>query len=222
MNDEELERLILERAREYNAPPPTPREELWAEIRERLPEPRKARGWRTRLGIVARSWSREQARRLPGWTPWAVGLAAATMAVGFGLGRVTTPVPTAVPPAQAQAAEQGTSLTVRMAAADHLGEAEALLTLYRASGGPPDAADDRAATARWARDLLATTRVLIDSRAGDDPAMAGLLSDLELVLAQIAGAASDPDEQELIEDGIAERQLISQLRSAAAPTGMSL
>jgi hypothetical protein len=38
----------------------------------------------------------------------------------------------------------------------------------------------------WARDLLTTTRLLLDSPAGADPARRELLETLELVLVQIA------------------------------------
>lgn len=205
MKQEELERRITESARDYNEPPEPPREEMWAAIRPALP-----RGQRPRRPV----------RRLPAWTPWAVGLAA-MMVAGFGLGRVTGPTaagPGPMASTEGESAESGPSLSVRMAAADHLGEAEALLTLFRSTGR----SEDRAVTARWARDLLITTRVMIDSRAGSDPALAQLLADLELVLVQIASATADRESRELIEDGIEERQLLVKLRSATPAAGMSL
>jgi hypothetical protein len=154
-----------------------------------------------------------------------VGLAAAaTLAIGFGLGRITEPGP-ATPPVASVVPEKapppgpsGASLPARMAAADHLGEAEAMLTLFRST----DRADDREATARWARDLLGTTRMMMDSRVGEDPEMADLLGDLELVLVQIANAAADPEDDELIEEGIQERQLMTKLRSAGSPLDAAL
>lgn len=203
MKHDEMERL-LDAARDYNRPPETPREEMWAVVREGLPIG-------DTLEMDARRGARKREGRLRRWTPWAVGLAAAaTLAVGFGLGRLTRQ---SIPAPPAAASEEGPSLPVRLAAADHLGEAEAMLTLYRAS----DRSDDRMATASWARDLLSTTRMLIDSRVGEDPQLAQLLSDLELVLVQIASTStSDAREQEIIEEGMEELQLLSKLRTAAA------
>lgn len=216
MTNDGQERRMLEAARSYNEPPEPPREAMWAAIREALP-PAGSGGSddEDRLDLHAHR-TRRGVDRLRRWTPRALGLAAATLVVGFGLGRITgaserAPAPTVAPATDA-------SLPVRLAAAEHLGEAEALLTLYRST----DRAEDRLVTARWARDLLGTTRVLIDSRAGRDPVMAQLLGDLELVLVQIALAASDPDDHSLIEDGIRERHLLSKLRSAAAPMDAAL
>lgn len=209
MKHDELERL-LRAARDYNEPPETPRDAMWAAIRAALPAHRDP------LDLDSARAERAWRERLRHWTPWALGLAAAaTLAVGFGLGRATRdrfPVgPEAAPTAEAEAT---ISLPVRLAAADHMGEAEAMLTLFRTS----DRSDDRMATAAWARDLLATTRMLIDSRVAEDPEMAQLLSDLELVLVQIASAgASGGGEQELIEEGIEELQLLAKLRTAATP-----
>lgn len=211
MKNEELERMI-KTAQGYNRPPETPADEMWAVIRAQLPA-------RTGHDELA---ARRAARGAPGarrWAPWAIGLAAAaTLAVGFGLGRLTWDT-TFSPrvPAVAGAEPAAQSLPVRLAAAEHMGNAEALLTMFRAGDG----AADRAATAEWARDLLATTRLLMDSRVADDPQMAELLNDLELVLVQIANAPANGD-QDLIEEGIQRQQLLSKLRIAAAPADISL
>ena len=209
MKQEELERMI-EAARDYNEPPETPTEEMWAEIRKALPHLGTADDLAARRSAGARRGQR--ARR---WTPWVVGLAAAaTLAVGFGLGRLTEHPAV---PSETVAAESSPSTPVRLAAAEHMGEAEALLTLFRAS----DRSGDRAATAEWARELLATTRILLDSRVAQDPEMAALLEDLELVLVQMANAGRAED-NELIEEGIREQQLLTKLRTAAAPANTSM
>ena len=209
---------LREAARHYNAPPEPPREEMWAAVRSALPhgepgtDPDGRRRW---LGRKA---------RLRRWSPWALGLAAAaTLAVGFGLGRLTEGPSAASgdePDSAAASAGAGVareaSLPFRLAAADHMGEAEALLTLYRSS----TRAEDRAATARWARDLLGTTRLLMDSRVGRDPETAELLADLELVLVQIVDAAGT--DAELVEQGIRERQLLTKLRTASDPSRVSM
>ena len=207
MKPEELERMI-DAARDYNEPPETPREEMWAVIRHELPHRRTDE-------LSVRRAARARSRAAGRWTPWAVGLAAAaTLAVGFGLGRLTQGVaPEAVPAAVADAP----STPVRLAAAEHMSDAEALLTLFRASGQEAD----RTATTAWARELLTTTRMLLDSRVADDPELAALLGDLELVLVQIANAGPDGD-QELIEEGIRQQQLLVKLRTAAAPADIAL
>lgn len=203
MTEEELQRMI-DAARDYNQPPETPREEMWAVIRQSLP-------------TATDDLAARRAARTPGalrWTPWAIGLAAAaTLAVGFGLGRLTRePAPAPGP----VGVESSASLPARIAAAEHMSNAEALLIMYR-SGEP---AADRAATADWAQDLLATTRILLDSRVAEDPAMASLLADLELVLVQIANAGTD--DHELVEEGIRQQQLMAKLRTAAAPADYAL
>jgi hypothetical protein len=99
-----------------------------------------------------------------------------------------------------------------------LGQAEALLSQYRA-----DRAADRMdpAVGRWARDVLTSTRLLLDSPAADDPGMRGLLEDLELVLAQIVQRTgqTDPLDDEMIDRTIEDRDLMPRLRGAI-PTGV--
>ncbi|HUG42522.1 MAG TPA: hypothetical protein VMM12_18810 [Longimicrobiales bacterium] len=214
---DDLDRFIDRAAPEYNRPPEPPREEMWAVIRERLPRGERRESAGVALDLEAARGSRERRRHLRQWTPWAVGIAtAATLAAGFGLGRITRErEPAARPPVTTNAppSEGVPSRSVRLAAADHLGEAEALLTFYRNASRE----GDRAATARWAQDLLSTTRMMMDARAGDDPALAMLLGDLELVLVQIAAAGSEGgDEQELIEESMEQRQLLSKLRTASS------
>lgn len=209
MKQEELERMI-EAAKDYNEPPETPTEEMWAAIRKALPHARATDDLAARRAARAR-----RGQRLRRWTPWVVGLAAAaTLVVGFGLGRLTQHP---AGPSEGVAAESSPSTPVRLAAAEHMGEAEALLTLFRAS----DHSDDRMVTAEWARQLLATTRMLLDSRVAQDPEMATLLEDLELVLVQMANAGRAGD-NELIEEGIRQQQLLTKLRTAAAPADISM
>lgn len=217
MRSDEFERFIEKAAPDYNAPPEPPREEMWAAIRERLRRADRRRDG-TALDLEARRAGRERRRRLRRWTPWAIGIAAAaTLAVGFGLGRLTTDRAPAdgAPASLAAVEERGPSRSVRLAAAHHLGEAEALLTFYRTA----QLEGDRAATAHWARELLSTTRLMLDARAGDDPSLAQLLGDLELVLVQIVAAGvEDEDERELIEDSMEQRQLLAKLRTASSGT----
>jgi len=108
----------------------------------------------------------------------------------------------------------------RVAALETLGGAEALLGAVggREGGALPAEA---AAIADWSEDMLSETRLLMDSPAGDDPAIGALLEDLELVLAQLVrlgeGATAEGD-LALIEGAVRERQLLHRIR-AVLPAG---
>jgi hypothetical protein len=106
----------------------------------------------------------------------------------------------------------------RLASQQMLGQAEALLIQYRT-----DVAAERMdpAIGRWARDVLTSTRLLLDSPAAEDPGMRDLLEDLELVLAQIVqrtGQAASLDD-EMIDRTIEDRDLLPRLRGAI-PVGV--
>ncbi len=69
----------------------------------------------------------------------------------------------------------------------------------------------------WAKRLLTDTRLLLDSPAGGDPELRMLLSDLELVLAQIVQLRTgDPNDVEIIDEGLESSQLLFRLKAAQA------
>ena len=110
----------------------------------------------------------------------------------------------------------------RTAALQTLAQAEALLTAYRGAENVRDPAAMQQA-ARWARDVLSSTRLLLDSPAGRDPQMRTLFSDLELILAQIVQLSGTPlqaRERELIDDAMRDRDLLPRIRSAV-PAGLA-
>ena len=110
----------------------------------------------------------------------------------------------------------------RTAAMQTLAQAEALLIAYRGAENVRDPAAMQQA-ARWARDVLSSTRLLLDSPAGRDPQMRTLFSDLELILAQIVQLSGTPlqaRERELIEDAMRDRDLLPRIRSAV-PAGLA-
>lgn len=116
-----------------------------------------------------------------------------------------------------------TQTLYRTAAIQTLVQAEAVLTAYR--GAESRAPDPQAMqqSARWARDVLSSTRLLMDSPAGRDPRMRSLFTDLELVLAQIVQISGTPlqaGERELIDRAMRERDLLPRLRSAV-PAGLA-
>jgi len=111
----------------------------------------------------------------------------------------------------------------RTAAIQTLVQAEALLTTYRGTEGMTRDAQTMQQAARWARDVLSSTRLLIDSPAGRDPQLRMLFSDLELILAQIvqlSGTTLDARERELIDRAMRDRDLLPRLRSAV-PAGLA-
>lgn len=194
----------------YNAPAGTPKEEMWSAISHRL-------GWTgdaERRAVGSEMHDLAEARRRLGGSPagsapaihrvagWAVA-AAAVLVIGIGIGRMSAPGPVATGPA-AGAAAAGTG--VALAAREHLGRTESLLTLVRA-----DARDGRVdpAVAEWAEDLVAQTRLLLDRPGGVEPGVRALLMDLELVLVQVVGAARAGSET----DGRARTEVELTLRS---------
>jgi hypothetical protein len=200
MSDDGLDQRIREAARAYNAPPETPREEMWARIqagRQRVPAAPRVLPFRRR------------------WAPWAAA-AAAILALGIGIGRVSVGTESS-----AWDGPSANATTYRMAAQEHLSQSEAFLTLFRTS--LEERTDHRLASAS-ARQLLATNRLLLDSPAAVDPATRLLLEDLELVLAEIAQLSPRSREQDLqlIRDGIERGDMMPRLRTAvpsgAAPT----
>jgi hypothetical protein len=206
MDDEPLEPSLLAAAREYHRPPEPPREAMWRAIQA---ERRAERA--TRPGP----------RR---WLPWAAA-AAALLAVGVGIGRLTQPGPAerGAPVANwgpSAAPARVNEAAYRLTTIEHLGQSEAFLTLFRASvrtGG-----QERLASAT-ARQLLATNRLLLDSPAARDRKTRVLLEDLELVLAEIAQLAADaqPDDRALIREGMDRGGMLSRLRTEV-PAGTTL
>jgi hypothetical protein len=202
MNDDRLDDTIRELSREYHRPPPTPREEMWEAIEaaRRAERPLAARWYRA-------------------WVAWGVGIAAVLL-VGVGLGRLSVR-PAVLPPPTAAAdpapAAVGGGTAYRMATTQHLGQAELLLTSFRAEARSGEI-DARVGT--WAGELLSTTRLLLDSPAGADPALRPLLEDLELVLVQLSQLPADDSteeawqEVELATDAIEEARMLPKIRTA--------
>jgi hypothetical protein len=219
MMDDRFDDLLRESARDYNEPPETPREEMWAGIQASRRTDGQADG--TEQGKP------EFERRLLAVRPSArpsVRLAAgiaALLALGIGLGRLTMrksePPPAPVTVTAEVPRSKGTAY--RIATTEHLSQSETFLTLFRASlnGG----GNERLASAT-ARQLLATNRLLLDSPAATDGKTRLLLQDLELVLAEIAQLSPQPRARDLdlITEGLEQGGVLSRLRTAV-PSGAS-
>ena len=205
MSDEGM-KPMLERVREsYNVPPETPREQMWQTIESRIASTGGGDapvGAERPAGVDAASPThgggsagsgvidldavrRQRVGPTHRMTGWAVA-AAAVLVMGIGIGRMTAPVGPATV-ATTEGRDPGArSGTMTLAARDHLGRSESLLTMVladaRAGRVDPE-------TSEWARGLLGQTRLLMDSGRDVDPSVEALLLDLELVLIQIVGVA---------------------------------
>jgi hypothetical protein len=103
--------------------------------------------------------------------------------------------------------------TYQLASMQHLAETEALLTAFRTDS--VNRAMDPV-VAKWSRDLLSNTRLLLDSPAANDPLRKHLLEDLELVLTQIVQLSNTPNanERDMVESTIREGHVMTRLRTA--------
>jgi len=187
MTDDRFDWVLREAAQDYHRPPDTPREEMW----QRIEAARRAR----RARVLA----------LRPWLRWGLA-AAAVLAIGVGLGRVSMQHQQTIVVAPGD-------LAYRVAAAQYLSRTEALLTGFRSEArtGRIDVQ-----FAGQARDLLTTTRLMLDSPAAEGPRLRSLLEDLELVLAQIAQVpqGSDRADLQLINQGLEQRSVLLRLRTA--------
>ncbi|NNG17844.1 MAG: hypothetical protein HKM89_15320 [Gemmatimonadales bacterium] len=206
MKEEQLDQLIREVGAEYNPPPPTPRDEMWNQIRA----------------------ERERRRSTPpprgGMPPWQwVAGIAAVLAIGVAIGRFTaSPDGEDSPPIVVAGPSPVESTPVanvayRLATSEHFESVETFLTTFQV-----DAKEGMMAEGDWtvpAQSLLLQTRLLQASPAGEDPGLKVLLDDIELVLAQIAQYSADRAEDlEFIDNGIEQRGVLVKLR-AAVPAG---
>ena len=197
--DPKFERWLQDAAKSYHAPRTTPREEMWSRI---------ASARRNRRVIELRPWIR-----------WAVA-AAAVLILGIGIGRWTAHQPgtgnrtTSVAMTDSTTAAQS-DLLYQIAATQYLSHTEAFLTSFRADIGSHGAANS-ARFASQARDLLSTTRLMLDSPAAKDQRLRSLLEDLELVLVQISqlDPSRDGHDTDIITQGMNQSNVLPKLRSA--------
>jgi hypothetical protein len=241
--DDRIDETIREAAaREYNRPPPTPREDMWASLEARL-ERREADapgvagpggpGGPGRNGPAGHATAdvvpiERAARRRdePGdgtrWMGLAVAAGAALL-LGVGIGRMSAPAAPDATPVVASASEARPGApaeaggAVRTVTARHLAASESLLGFVQADARAGRFDDE---VGRWGRGLLLETRLLLDSEAGRDPALRDLLLDLEMILAQVAMLAGTDapergrEELRLIAQGLEEQQMMARIQTA--------
>ena len=208
MDDQRFDDLMRDAAPSFREPPPPPLEAMWAGIE------------RQHFGVPARRnpWQR--------WYGPVLGMAA-TLLLGIGIGRVTSPqapaaggtATLAAAPTSPPEAFDDVTGPYRAVTSRYLGQAVALLVSLPSSG---DYKADRKLV-EHAGELLSTTRLLLDSPAADDPELKVLLDDLELVLAQVVRLSGRRHDQELemITDALEERDVLPRLQNAVTSFPLS-
>lgn len=197
--DDRLPERLMDAARGYRAAADVPREEMWT-------------------AIAAGRERRKLARRLRRRVTWGLALAA-TLVLGIGIGRMVGPRGPIPAPPTAFAAS-GPATAYRIAAGQYLARTEVLLTDFHAESGRGRLDAEFLSSAR---ELLTTTRLMLDSPAADDPRLAGLLEDLELVLAQISQLRPVPGQRgevDLINQSITRSSVLTRLRAATPGAGV--
>lgn len=199
--DEQLPDSIRKAAAAYHAPPATPRDEIWAGIKAR-------RGGRVEDVIPIHS-AKPGRRSVGRWAGWITGIAAALL-LGIGIGRFGVPDsqrPGLPGPVAGESPAPG-SAAFDLAASQHFSRVETFLISLRTS-------PDELSFSTQARDLLLSTRLLLDAPGAQDARRRALLEDLELILVQIAQLdRRSTDEIDLITDGLEQRQVLPRLQSA--------
>ena len=200
MEDHKLDELLEDARTSYRVPPAPAVEAIWQAVEAEAFAPR----------IQTRNTHRALDWRFAGM------LAAASLVIGIVGGRWSTGVaPTATMDAAAEAEALVTpaSLPYSRTTEEVLGRTAVLLAALRSD-------DSRGVNTLQVSDqatrLLGNVRLLLDSPAAADPQMQALLLDLELTLAQVARMQPARGESELtlINDAVAERDIVPRIRSA--------
>jgi hypothetical protein len=211
--NEGFDKRLEKAAREYNEPPETPRDAMWARILA-------GRAQRPARGIQ---------KPVPIWRSprmWVPAVAAAVLLIGIAIGRfsvhddgppiIASPTDSSVTDVIAELkGRSGDATAYQLAAIPIFSQAELLLTQFRTGD---TAAQGGESFTKRAASLLSDTRLLLDSPAADDPKMRRLLGDLELVLVQMVRmtAEDEQEEKELIAESMNSRSLLPRLRANAA------
>jgi len=202
MDEQELERRLRELKETWRIPRNPPLEEIWQ-------------------AVEARAFPAVPERR--SWTRTVLPLAAMLL-LGFGLGQFA---PRLLQQKSSKPAELVSVIPVVATdqsrdpfvgiATDYIERVTGLLVTLT------DAHRGQMIRIAQARELLATTRLLIDSPQASDPHLRALLDDLELVLAQIVRLpprATSPDVY-LIDQTLDQREVLPRLRGLLAENSTS-
>lgn len=201
MSDKDLERRLAELRDHWRVADEPPLDRMWERIEaDAFTAPR---------------------RFLPRWIRPILPLAA-TLILGFGIGQLAPRLFGPVPADSAQVASAlDQRMPVRNVATQEIpfvglatGYLERVTALLVTLAGNTRDGKSLEYSATQARDLLATTRLLMDSPQPLNSHLHGLLEDLELVLAQIARLPARPDAPDvyLIDQALDQRDVLPRLR----------
>lgn len=220
MTEDRFDKLMRDAAETFRRPPEPPIDEMWAEIEARagLANQTSDQSVSPFTPLVAK----RRGFRIPSW----IGIAA-TLVIGIGIGRgstaighVTIPVDrdpvVAIGPSSAiPRNDPSLDRPYELETSQYLGQTAALLTALPSEVKAGHS--DRQFASR-ATDLLARTRLLMDSPAANEPGMRDLLEDLELVLAQVVRLRTNANRTDLdiINRALEQRDVIPRLRTAVA------
>ncbi len=187
-----------------------PREMMWARLRQQ--RERSVVADNTRLRVAGRRRS-----TMRGFGA-AIAAIAATLAIGIGIGRytqshATDTVAVSAPGDSAAVAALRASDPAVIAMEEHFARTVSLLSTVRDEN--PDVGPT-ASVSGWARELLGTTRMLLDEPKLHDAHTRRLLQDLELVLIQIVQArgTTAPEAKRAPSETMRETNLLPRVRAA--------
>ena len=210
-NRDRFDELLEDAARTYNRPPDQrrmPLDEIWEAVEVQAFSQTK------RASSRSVQWLRIAAALVIG-----IGIGRLSLAASFGRTKqapLIASTGSAVQPAPRSSEPVSATQPLDPATSRYLGQAAALLIALPAESNRPDQS-----FLRRANELLVTTRLLLDSQSGSDPALRNLLEDLELVLVQVVQLEKERDpsrrtEMELIQQALDQRDVIPRLRTAAS------
>lgn len=211
MSDDRFDDWVREEARGYNAPGDrVPRDEMWQAIQAARTRPRPV------APVPVPRWS----TAAPRWrmAAAAVLLVGAGVGVGYVLRGTAEPVSGIAVEGPAPDTAPTATTTYDVATAEHLTSAEILLTTFQTAAD----AESIDAARRWARNLLATTRLLLDSPAAGDAERRRLFEDLERILVQIVQLPNDAaaDDRAYVERVIGRDAVLTRIRTSI-PAGFA-
>ena len=207
MQDDKFEKWLRDASQSYNRPPQADVEGMWAAIEQEHYAGRDVDVVPIRPRWYASSWLR----------------VAAALVLGVGIGRATMMMRTQSTSSPAETvAESTTPKTTSVVTSDpatlrYIGQTVALLASFESEVQAPRS--DTAMATR-AKELLLTTRLLLDAQQNSDPIVYALLEDLELVLVQIVQMQPkrNPSDVDLIKEAMQQRDVMPRLIAAATNT----
>lgn len=207
-----------------------PRDRMWSRIEALVPLEMARRTPASAMNAIAddRVTPITAARTPNRWRT--VAAVAALILLGVAIGRFAVPGArdgAAAPaiasvdsqPAQSTTPPSAADMEVRAAMTDHLQQTVLVLATLDRAAASPSVSGDSASRAQL-RQLLGTTRLLLDDPSLRDQRTHRLLQDLELVLVQLSRVrAAAPATREVADLTLRETNLLPRLREAASGEG---